>query len=78
MEWADKQGAPFVVSGQAWGEEPLIGHPAILDLPSGRGRIVAFNFNPIHRDITRGDYRLVWNSILNCKLFPQPVTHFWV
>ncbi len=65
MEWGDRDGAPFVVSGQAWGEEQLIGRPAILDLPAGRGRVVSFNFNPIHRDLNRGDQRLVWNALLN-------------
>jgi hypothetical protein len=24
-----------------------------------------FNFNPIHRDLNRGDQRLLWNAILN-------------
>ena len=65
MEWGDREGVPFVVSGQAWGEEKLIGRPAILDMPAGRGHVVAFNFNPIHRDMNRGDQRLLWNAILN-------------
>jgi hypothetical protein len=67
LEWGDSDGAPFVVSGQAWGEENLIGHPAILDLPSGRGRVVAFNFNPLHRDLNRGDQRMLWNAIINWR-----------
>ena len=58
LEWGDREGAPFVVSGQAWGEEALVGRPAILDLPAGRGHVVAFNFNPLHRDLNRGDHRL--------------------
>ena len=58
-------GAPFVVSGQAWGETRLIGRPAILDMPAGRGHIVTFNFNPIHRDLNRGDQRMLWNAIIN-------------
>ena len=65
MEWGDREGAPFVVSGQAWGEEKLIGRPAILDMRAGRGHVVAFNFNPVHRDMNRGDHRLLWNAILN-------------
>lgn len=65
MEWGDKTGAPFVVSGQAWGETRLIGRPAILDMPAGRGHIVTFNFNPIHRDLNRGDQRMLWNAIIN-------------
>jgi Zinc carboxypeptidase len=65
MEWGDRDGAPFVVSGQAWGEERLIGRPAILDMSVERGHVVAFNFNPMHRDMNRGDHRLLWNAILN-------------
>jgi hypothetical protein len=65
LEWGDREGAPLVVSGQAWGEERLVGRPAILDLPVSRGHVVAFNFNPLHRDLNRGDHRLVWNAILN-------------
>jgi hypothetical protein len=65
LEWGDRDGAPFVVSGQAWGEDQLIGRPAILDIPVGRGHVVTFNFNPLHRDLNRGDHRLVWNAILN-------------
>jgi Zinc carboxypeptidase len=67
MEWGSSDGSPFVVSGQAWGEAQLIGRPAILDLPEGKGHVVAFNFNPIHRDLSRGDQRLVWNALLNWK-----------
>ncbi len=65
MEWGDTGGIPFVVSGQAWGEENLIGRPAILDMPVGKGHVVSFNFNPMHRDLNRGDQRLLWNAILN-------------
>jgi Zinc carboxypeptidase len=67
LEWGDSGGAPIVVSGQAWGEAGLVHRPAILDLPAGKGHVVAFNFNPIHRDLNRGDQRLVWNAILNWK-----------
>jgi hypothetical protein len=65
MEWGDREGAPFVVSGQAWGEDRLIGRPALLDMPAGQGHVVIFNFNPMHRDMNRGDHRLLWNAILN-------------
>jgi hypothetical protein len=65
MEWGDTDGKPFVESGQAWGEENLIGRPAILDMPVGKGHVVCFNFNPLHRDLNRGDQRLLWNALLN-------------
>ncbi len=67
LEWGGPAGLPFVVSGQAWGAANLIGRPAIFDLPVGRGRVVAFNFNPMHRDLNRGDQRMLWNSIINWR-----------
>lgn len=65
MEWGDSSGQPFLVSGQVWGEQNLIGRPAILDVPVGKGHVVTFNFNPMHRDLNRGDQRLLWNAIIN-------------
>jgi hypothetical protein len=67
LEWGDKEGAPFVVSGQAWGEDNLIGRAAILDSPVGKGHVISFNFNPLHRDLNRGDQRLLWNAIINWR-----------
>ena len=77
VEWGDRQGAPLLVSGQVWGEAGLIGRPAIFDMPAGKGHVVAFNFNPFHRDLNRGDHRLVWNAIINWQsiLAQQGATH---
>lgn len=66
MEWGDGD-KPFVVSGGAWGPGDLIGRPAIFDMPVGKGRALSFNFNPMHRDLNRGDQRLLWNALLNWK-----------
>jgi len=41
------------------------GRPAILDISLGKGHEVAYNFNPMHRDLKRSDYRLLWNAIIN-------------
>ena len=65
LEWGDRDGAPLVVSGQAWAPQNLIGRPAILDLHAGKGQVIAFNFNPLHRDLNRGDQRMLWNAIIN-------------
>jgi hypothetical protein len=67
LQWGDSEGAPFVVSGQAWGEQNLIGRAAILDLHAGAGHVIAFNFNPLHRDLNRGDQRMLWNAIINWR-----------
>ena len=77
LEWGDREGAPLLVSGQVWGEAALIGRPAVLDMPAGKGHVVAFNFNPFHRDLNRGDHRLVWNAIINWQsILSQPsATH---
>jgi Zinc carboxypeptidase len=65
LEWGDRGGAPLLVSGQVWGEANLIGLPAILDTAVGAGHVVTFNFNPMHRDLNRGDQRMLWNAIIN-------------
>ena len=66
---------PLVVSGGMTGESELEGRPAILDIPLGRGRIVAFGFDPIHRTLARSDFRLVWNTLLNWNDLPEPVAN---
>jgi hypothetical protein len=53
------------VSGGMKGDDQLEGHAAILDIPAGKGRVIAFNFNPMHRALNRSDYRMLWNAILN-------------
>lgn len=65
MEWGSHAGSPLLLSGQAWGETNLIGRPAIMDFPVGQGHVVTFNFNPLHRDLNRGDQRMLWNAIIN-------------
>jgi Zinc carboxypeptidase len=59
----------MVVSGGARRLEELEGFPAILDVPSGKGRVLAFNFSPMHRDLNHSDYRFLWNGILNWNAF---------
>jgi hypothetical protein len=60
----------LVVSGGIKGGSELEGKPAILDIPVGEGRVIAFNFDPIHRTLSRSDFRMVWNAILNWNDFP--------
>jgi hypothetical protein len=60
----------MVVSGGMKNTDDLEGYAAILDLPAGNGRVIAFNFNPMHRDLNHSDYRLLWNVILNWKGLP--------
>jgi hypothetical protein len=68
-----KDKKPFVVSGGIKGDKEILGKPAILDLPTGKGRILAFDFDPIHRYLTLSDFRLAWNAILNWNDLPAAV-----
>ena len=38
-----------------------------MDLRSGAATSSPFNFNPLHRDLNRGDQRLLWNAIINWR-----------
>jgi len=69
---AKKDEAKILVSGALKGEDELEGRPAIFDLPAGKGRVLAFNFNPIHRDLNRSDHRFLWNALLNWNALLQP------
>jgi len=63
---------PLVVSGGVKGADEIEGQAAILDVPVGKGRVVAFDFDPIHRYQTESDFRLVWNVLLNWNDLPPP------
>ncbi|MCI0516257.1 MAG: hypothetical protein L0Y45_00325 [Woeseiaceae bacterium] len=62
----------LVISGGIKNGDSLQGHPAIRDIPVGTGRVIAFNFNPMHRDLNRSDHRFLWNAILNWQRILQP------
>ena len=68
-----KDAPAMLVSGGMRGEDTLEGRPAILDLPAGRGRVLAYNFNPMHRDLNHSDYRFLWNALLNWNALPPAV-----
>jgi hypothetical protein len=58
-------GGSYVVSGMVRGESEIIGEAAILDVPVGKGRVIAFSFDPLHRFLNHHDFPLVWNAIMN-------------
>jgi hypothetical protein len=66
----EKKEPALVVSGGIKGGDDLVGKPALLDIPAGQGRVIAFAFDPIHRYQTESDFRLVWNAILNWNDLP--------
>ena len=56
---------PLIVSGGGKKVDFMQGRPAILDMPEGKGHVIVYNFNPMHRDMNYSDFRLLWNGILN-------------
>jgi hypothetical protein len=53
------------LSGIVKSKDEIKGKAAIVDVPVGKGHIVLFTFNPFWRDLSRGNYMFIFNSILN-------------
>jgi hypothetical protein len=68
---SDAKKGDIVLSGIVKPKEKLDGLPAILDVPAGKGRVVLFAFNPLHRYLNHSDFRFVYNVILNWNDFPS-------
>jgi hypothetical protein len=66
---------PLVLSGYVKANggdlrDAMDGKPAILDVPTGKGRVILFSFNPMHRHLNRADNRYVYNILLNWNDLP--------
>jgi hypothetical protein len=61
----------LVLSGFVKTPDSLDGKPAILDLPVGKGRVILYATNPLHRYLTHADFRYVYNLILNWNDLPD-------
>ena len=55
----------YVLSGMVRNEKEIVGNAAILNVPSGKGRIVYFTFNPLNRYLNHHDATLLWNTLIN-------------
>src|SRR5260370_38148875 len=63
LRYADSK--ELLISGLVEGGDEIAQHPAVLDVPAGKGHVVLFSINPVYRGETRGTYSLVLNTILN-------------
>ncbi len=61
---------PFVRSGMVKGADKLERAPAVLDVPVGRGRVVIYSWNPLHRHQNRHDFGFFTNALLFWNDFP--------
>jgi len=61
---------PYVLSGMVRNEDVIVGQGAIFDVPLGRGHVVAFTFNPLHRFLNHHEFPMVWNTIMHWNDLP--------
>jgi hypothetical protein len=66
-ETAIANAPPIVISGGGKNPSALEGRPALLDVPLGKGDVLVYNFNPMHRDMNHHDCRYLYNGILNWR-----------
>lgn len=57
----------YVLSGMVKNEEAIIGQGAIFNVPVGKGSVIAFTFDPLHRFLNLHDAPLVWNVLINWR-----------
>jgi len=64
-EKKEEKSKPYVVSGMVRNEQEIIGHGAVFNVPVGKGHVLAFTFDPLHRYLNHHDAPMVWNAIIN-------------
>jgi hypothetical protein len=60
----------YQLSGMVRNAQVIIGQGVVLHSPLGRGHVVAYTFNPLHRYMNQHDFALVWNAMLNWNDLP--------
>jgi hypothetical protein len=55
----------LLMSGLVKNPGALAGQPAVVSVPVGRGHVVLFGFNPLHRHQSHGNFAMVWNALMN-------------
>jgi len=57
--------SPLVLSGGILsGRSALDGAPALLDTSVGKGRVILFGWNPMHRHLNHHDHAFVYNALM--------------
>jgi hypothetical protein len=58
-------GDEHVLSGLMRGANEIRNRPAIVDMPSGKGRVILFAGNPCYRWQNFGEFNMLFNAVLN-------------
>jgi hypothetical protein len=62
-------GEQNVLSGLMKGANEIAGRPAIVDTPVGQGHVLMFATNPCYRWQNLGEFRMLFNAVLNFNDF---------
>ena len=65
-------GKAGVMSGFMRGAEEIKNRPAVISLPQGSGRVLMFATNPIWRWQNLGEFRMLYNAMLNWQALGGP------
>jgi len=64
-EKSKEKDLPYVLSGMVRNENQIIGHGGIFQVPIGKGNLLGFTFDPLHRYLNHHDAPMVWNALMN-------------
>lgn len=64
-EKTEEKSKPYVVAGMVRNEQEIIGHGSVFNVPVGKGNVLAFTFDPLHRYLNHHDAPMVWNALIN-------------
>ncbi len=65
-------GESSVLSGLMKGADEIRNKPAIVDVPVGQGQVILFATNPCYRWQNLGEFRMLFNTILNYNRLNSP------
>lgn len=68
-------GDASVLSGLMKGANEIRNKPAIVDVPVGEGQVLLFATNPCYRWQNLGEFRMLFNAVLNYNDLPHAATH---
>ena len=61
----DEKPVPLLLSGGILsGKSALNGAPALLETKVGKGHVVLFGWNPMHRHLNHHDHAFVYNALM--------------
>jgi hypothetical protein len=60
----------YVLSGMVRNEDLIVGQGAVFDVPLGKGHVIAFTFNPLHRWLNHHEFPLVFNALMHWNSLP--------